>query len=82
MDVYYTIKQVADKVSVHPDTIRKLVSNGKMEAVKFGGAIRISESAVTNYLERFKVQKPLPPKPVVATSPRQRLPKKALKYLR
>jgi excisionase family DNA binding protein len=57
LDSYYTVKEVADKLGVNHKLIRKLIQGGKLEANKVGGAIRISEGAVLNYLERNRIQK-------------------------
>lgn len=73
MDSYYTVRQVAEKANVHTDTVRKLVNSGKLEAVKFGGSLRISESAFNRYIDEFKTRKPLPPKPVVAKSKQRKV---------
>jgi excisionase family DNA binding protein len=62
MDSYYRVKQVAEKLNVNHELVRKLVGSGKLDAWKVGGAIRISETAVNVYQESTKIQKPLPVK--------------------
>lgn len=42
----YTIKDVADKLKLHPNTVRKLIRTKKLKAVKIGRAWSISEEEV------------------------------------
>ncbi len=81
MDSYYTVKQVAEKANVHTDTVRKLVNSGKLEAVKFGGSVRISETAFNRYVEQFKTGKPLPPKLGAAKPKPNRAKRGGFKFL-
>ena len=46
----YTIKEVADKFSVHPNTVRKWIKNKTLEIIRKGNVIRISDEAI----DRFK----------------------------
>lgn len=48
---YYTIEEVAEKLAVHPKTIRRYIYSGKIQALKVGGQWRILESALENYYE-------------------------------
>ena len=66
----HAISQVAEKLAVNHKTIRTLVANSKMAGFKVGGAIRISESAVINYLDEVKITKPLPEKVAAKKRPK------------
>jgi excisionase family DNA binding protein len=71
VDRHYTICQVAEILAVNHKTIRKLVANHKMDAVKVGASIRIPESALNNYLEESKIKKPPPVKAAVQAKRRK-----------
>ena len=47
---YYSTKQVAELLSVHPMTVTKWIQSGKLESIKIGtgvrGARRIPASAI------------------------------------
>nr|WP_319537463.1 helix-turn-helix domain-containing protein [uncultured Methanospirillum sp.] len=49
---YYTTEQVAEIFAISPKTVRKLITTGKMKAVKIGIEYRISDKE----LERFAVE--------------------------
>ena len=50
---YLTIKQVADRLSVSPSTVRNLIKQQRLSAVRLteGGAFRIAESAYQQYIQ-------------------------------
>jgi excisionase family DNA binding protein len=47
---FFTVKQVADKLQLSPQTIKRHISNGKMGAVKMGGVWRISDNQLNEYV--------------------------------
>jgi excisionase family DNA binding protein len=55
-----TFAEVCDTLRMSPKTVRKLIVSGEIEASKvgggrWGGAYRVPEQAVTDYLKRRKV---------------------------
>ena len=46
----YTVREVAEILKLHYDTVRRKIKAGQIKAVKIGGTIRISEEEV----ERLK----------------------------
>lgn len=52
---YFTIKQVAEHLQVHSNTIAKLIRERKITAVKVAGVWRISQIALNAYLENRTV---------------------------
>ncbi len=46
-----TIREVADKLGVHPMTIYRLIKAGKLRGHKVGSVWRIYEVEVNTYLE-------------------------------
>ena len=46
---FFTIDQVAAKLGVHPKTVRRYISGGRMAAQKIAGSWRISPKALTAF---------------------------------
>ena len=54
-DRFYTVKTLADKLAVKPLTIYRMVSEGKLPAVKIGRSIRFDPEAVDAFLDSVRV---------------------------
>lgn len=50
MEQFETIKSLAKIWNVHPDTVRGLIDNYRLEATKIGKVWRISQEAINKYL--------------------------------
>jgi len=48
---YLTIEIAATKLGVHPKTIRRYISNGKISAQKVAGAWRIRQDSIEQFLD-------------------------------
>ncbi len=53
MENYFTIKQVAFILKVHPLSVRRYIREKKLLAVKFGGAVRIKEEDLHNFQKGY-----------------------------
>lgn len=53
MDEFFTVKEAAGLLKVHPITIRRYIREGKLKAVRAGGNIRIAKSGFTAFTESF-----------------------------
>jgi len=62
--LHFTVRQVAAQLAVNHKLIRKLIKNGKLDAVKVGGAVRVSEEALQEYLASNAMSKPVKKVPV------------------
>lgn len=62
MPKMYRIREAAEILSVSEATIRRLINDGKLRALKVRGSLRIDENDLTAYLRSCKV--PLPVVPV------------------
>ena len=76
---YLTVEEVASRLAVHTKTVRKLIKEGKIAAVKVAGRLRVSEVALAAYLASSEVKRPAP-KQVPALKPPSFL-KDGFKYL-
>jgi excisionase family DNA binding protein len=47
---FYNVTEVAEQMGVHVQTIRKMISQGKLRAVRIGYMDYISEASVNAYL--------------------------------
>lgn len=55
---FYTTEQVAELLAVNPKTIRLLIKEQKLEAVKIRGEYRIEETEIRRFIEDNKTTKP------------------------
>lgn len=51
IEPHYTVDQVAERVAVNPETVRREVSKGRLRCIRFGRHMRFSESAVKEWLD-------------------------------
>jgi excisionase family DNA binding protein len=50
------VKQIAERLQVHPETVRKWLRTGQMEGVFLGrrGGYRVTEGKLSEFLDRQK----------------------------
>jgi excisionase family DNA binding protein len=46
----YSVREVANQLGVHPETIRRLIHDGRMDAVRIGRVLRVHGSALDKFL--------------------------------
>jgi excisionase family DNA binding protein len=51
-----SVREVADQLGVHPETIRRLIHDGRLDAVRVGRVLRIHRDAVERFLMRQRVK--------------------------
>ena len=54
----YSVRDVANRLGVHPETIRRLIHDGQLDAVRVGRVLRVDGVAFAGFVERQRV-KPL-----------------------
>jgi excisionase family DNA binding protein len=47
---------VADQLGVHPETVRRLIHDGRLQAVRVGRVLRIAASELDGFLARQRVK--------------------------
>jgi excisionase family DNA binding protein len=52
----YTVRQVADRLGVHPETIRRLIHDGRLDAVRIGRVLRVGGASLDGFLARQRVK--------------------------
>lgn len=48
---YYTVKEAADLLRVHPRTVYKWFDSGKLERIKAGGRVLVSTASIDAFIE-------------------------------
>ena len=52
----YSVREVATKLGVHPETVRRLIHDGRLDAVRIGRVLRIHASELDGFLARQRVK--------------------------
>lgn len=47
---YHRIDVIADRLDLSPRSVRRLIDSGKLQAVKIGGAVRVSDDELQRLL--------------------------------
>ena len=56
METLFNVNQAAYILKVHPLTIRRYIKEGRLKAVRIGGAVRIKESQLQEFNREFTPQ--------------------------
>ena len=52
----YSVRQVADTLGVHPETIRRLIHDGRLEAVRVGRVLRVEANSLAGFVARQRIK--------------------------
>jgi excisionase family DNA binding protein len=52
----YSVREVANRLGVHPETVRRLIHDGRLEAVRVGRVLRVDAAAVDEFVARQRVK--------------------------
>jgi excisionase family DNA binding protein len=55
-DSLYSVREVAVQLGVHPETIRRLIHDGRLDAVRVGRVLRVHKQAVDSFLARQRIK--------------------------
>jgi excisionase family DNA binding protein len=55
-ELLYTVREVAGQLGVHPETIRRLIHDGRLDAVRVGRVLRVHKQAVDAFLVRQRIK--------------------------
>ena len=50
-----SVREVADQLGVHPETVRRLIHEGRLDAVRVGRVLRVHREALDRFLDRKSV---------------------------
>jgi excisionase family DNA binding protein len=52
----YSVREVAEQLGVHPETIRRHIHEGRLEAVRVGRLLRIPKEALETLLDEQRIR--------------------------
>ena len=55
-ETLYSVREVAGQLGVHPETIRRLIHDGRLDAVRVGRVLRVHKNAVDGFLARQRIK--------------------------
>ena len=55
-DNLYTVRDVAGRLGVHPETVRRLIHDGRLDAVRVGRVLRVHGESLDGFLARQRVK--------------------------
>ena len=56
MDALLSVREVADALGVHPETIRRLIHDGRLDAIRVGRVLRIDRSELDRFIASQRVR--------------------------
>jgi excisionase family DNA binding protein len=76
-----TVKQAAQTLAVSQKLIRRLLRDGQLQGVRVGGAVRVTESGLHDYVERNRTGPAAAVRTVQPTPRRRRHPSPGFVFL-
>ena len=52
----YTVRDVASRLGVHPETVRRLIHDGRLDAVRVGRVLRVEFDSLQGFLLKQRVK--------------------------
>ena len=52
----YSVRDVASRLGVHPETVRRLIHDGRLDAVRVGRVLRVDSSSLHGFLVNQRVK--------------------------
>lgn len=52
----YSVREVADSLGVHPETVRRLIHDGRLDAVRVGRVLRVEHDSFMSFVDRQRVK--------------------------
>ena len=52
----YSVREVAGRLGVHPETIRRLIHDGRLGAVRVGRVLRVQSADLEGFLAQQRVK--------------------------
>jgi excisionase family DNA binding protein len=52
----YSVREVAGQLGVHPETIRRLIHDGRLDAVRVGRVLRVDAASLQGFLANQRVK--------------------------
>jgi excisionase family DNA binding protein len=52
----YSVREVADLLGVHPETVRRMIHAGILDGIRVGRGLRVEEASLQEYLARQRIK--------------------------
>ncbi len=52
----YSVRDVANRLGVHPETVRRLIHDGRLDAVRVGRVLRVDSDSFHGFLVSQRVK--------------------------
>jgi excisionase family DNA binding protein len=52
----YSVRDVASRLGVHPETVRRLIHDGRLDAVRVGRVLRVHSESLHGFLVNQRVK--------------------------
>jgi excisionase family DNA binding protein len=56
-DTYYDVREIAKELDIHPESVRRLIRQGHLKAIKFGAKLLISSETFLSFRSTYMSQK-------------------------
>ena len=56
MDALLSVREVADALGVNPETIRRLIHDGRLDAIRVGRVLRIDRAELDRFIASQRVR--------------------------
>ncbi|MGW8319107.1 MAG: helix-turn-helix domain-containing protein [Candidatus Promineifilaceae bacterium] len=53
LDNYAGVSEVADRLNIHPESVRRLIRQGKLPAIKFGNKWLVDKATLEQFASRY-----------------------------
>ena len=53
LDNYVGVNEVADRLNIHPESVRRLIRQGKLPAIKFGNKWLVERATLEQYASHY-----------------------------
>jgi excisionase family DNA binding protein len=70
-----TVEEVAELMGVHPETVRRWVRDGRLQAMRWGDRLRFKPEAIRKFQEACQVHIPTPAENLKRLADRRRVRK-------
>jgi excisionase family DNA binding protein len=55
-DSLYSVREVASRLGVHPETVRRLIHDGRLDAIRVGRVLRVESASFHGFLATQRVK--------------------------
>jgi excisionase family DNA binding protein len=53
LEAYSGVSEVADRLNIHPESVRRLIRQGKLPAIKFGNKWLVDKSELEQFASHY-----------------------------